>query len=119
MIDKNQVELSVVGKISDIGEQDWDACASNEYDGRQPEDPFVSYRFLKGLEDSKSVGAGTGWVPQYIIAKYDKKIIGVMPSFAKGILKENIFLTTIGHMLIRMQEENIIPNYKYLCHLHQ
>ena len=29
MIDKNQVELSVVGKISDIGEQDWDACASN------------------------------------------------------------------------------------------
>ena len=84
MIDKNQVELSVVGKISDIGEQDWDACASNGYDGRQPEDPFVSYRFLKGLEDSKSVGAGTGWVPQYIIAKYDKKIIGVMPSFAKG-----------------------------------
>ena len=84
MIDKNQVELSVVGKISEIGEQDWDACASNEYDGRQPEDPFVSYRFLKGLEDSKSVGAGTGWVPQYIIAKYDKKIIGVMPSFAKG-----------------------------------
>ena len=73
MIDKNQVELSVVGKISDIGEQDWDACASNGYDGRQPEDPFVSYRFLKGLEDSKSVGAGTGWVPQYIIAKYDKK----------------------------------------------
>ena len=84
MIDKNQVELSVVGKISDIGEQDWDACASNGYDGRQPEDPFVSYRFLKGLEDSKSVGAGTGWVPQYIIAKHDKKIIGVMPSFAKG-----------------------------------
>jgi hypothetical protein len=34
MIDKNQVELSVVGKISDIGEQDWDACASNGYDGR-------------------------------------------------------------------------------------
>ena len=84
MIDKNQVELSVVGKISDIGEQDWDACASNGYDGRQPKDPFVSYRFLKGLEDSKSVGAGTGWVPQYIIAKCDKKIIGVMPSFAKG-----------------------------------
>ena len=119
MIDKNQVELSVVGKISDIGEQDWDACASNGYDGRQSEDPFVSYRFLKGLEDSKSVGAGTGCVPQYIIAKCDKKIIGVMPSFAKGHSQGEYIFSTIGHMLMRIQEENIIPNYKYLCHLHQ
>ncbi|MDA9288844.1 GNAT family N-acetyltransferase, partial [Amylibacter sp.] len=84
MIDEDRVELTVVGKISDIGEFDWDACASSSDAGSRPVDPFVTYRFLKGLEDSKSIGAGTGWVPQYIVAKYNKKIIGVMPSFAKG-----------------------------------
>ena len=39
---------------------------------------------LKGLEDSKSVGSGTGWLPQYIVAKYENQTIGVMPSYAKG-----------------------------------
>ena len=84
MIDEDRVELTVVGKISDIGEFDWDACASSSDAGSRPVDPFVTYRFLKGLEDSKSIGAGTGWIPQYIVAKYNKVIIGVMPSFAKG-----------------------------------
>lgn len=84
MVDVNQVELLVVGKISDVGQRDWDACACPEGENERVVDPFVSYRFLKGLEESKSVGSGTGWLPQYIVAKYENQIIGVMPSYAKG-----------------------------------
>ena len=84
MVDASQVELLVVGKISDIGQLDWDACACPEDKTDRPIDPFVTYRFLKGLEDSKSVGSGTGWLPQYIVAKYENQTIGVMPSYAKG-----------------------------------
>ncbi|MDA9313410.1 GNAT family N-acetyltransferase [Amylibacter sp.] len=84
MVDASQVELLVVGKISDIGQLDWDACACPEGKTDRSIDPFVTYRFLKGLEDSKSVGSGTGWLPQYIVAKYENQTIGVMPSYAKG-----------------------------------
>ena len=84
MVDASQVELLVVGKISDIGQLDCDACACPEGKTDRSIDPFVTYRFLKGLEDSKSVGSGTGWLPQYIVAKYENQTIGVMPSYAKG-----------------------------------
>ena len=84
MVDASQVELLVVGKISDIGQLDWDSCACPKDKADSSIDPFVTYRFLKGLEDSKSVGSGTGWLPQYIVAKYENQTIGVMPSYAKG-----------------------------------
>lgn len=84
MVDASQVELLVVGKISDIGQLDWDSCACPKDKADRSIDPFVTYRFLKGLEDSKSVGSGTGWLPQYIVAKYENQTIGVMPSYAKG-----------------------------------
>ena len=32
----------------------------------RPADPFTTYRFLKALEDSGSVGPGTGWQPYYL-----------------------------------------------------
>ena len=84
MTNSSKVELSVLGKINDIGQADWDACACPERLNDRAIDPFTTYRFLKALEDSKSVGHGTGWLPQYLIARLGGDIIGVMPSFAKG-----------------------------------
>ena len=61
-MDGQTVTLTAYEKISDIGRADWDACACPEAsDGGRPCDPFTTYRFLKALEDSGSVGAGTGW----------------------------------------------------------
>tara|TARA_R110002124_G_scaffold72020_7_gene192735 strand:+ start:4213 stop:5391 length:1179 start_codon:yes stop_codon:yes gene_type:complete len=79
-----QVEISVVTAIGDIGQSEWDACACPEASNSRPIDPFTTYRFLKALEDSGSVGHGTGWVPQYITARQNGELIGVLPSFAKG-----------------------------------
>lgn len=47
--------------------------------------PFVSHEFLTALEDSGSVGAGTGWDPVPIAIVDDSdNLLAAMPSYAKG-----------------------------------
>ena len=78
------VEVSVVGSIADVAASDWDACACPEaVDGRAI-DPFTTHRFLKALEDSGSVGDGTGWQPRHVVARRGDQVIGVMPCYAKS-----------------------------------
>jgi hypothetical protein len=79
-----EVEITIIGSLSEIDAADWDACACPEdADGARPNDPFTTHRFLKALEDSGSVGPGTGWQPQYLTAQIDGQIIGVAPLYAK------------------------------------
>jgi len=80
-----EIEIRVVPRIADIGQPDWDACACPEaVEGVRPNDPFTTYRFLSALEDSGSVGAGTGWQPQYLTAALGGQVIGVAPLYAKS-----------------------------------
>ena len=72
-----QIEVSVVGSIAAISATDWDSCTDGQ-------DPFTSHRFLLALEESGSVGGGTGWAPRHLVARLDGEIIGVMPMYAKG-----------------------------------
>ena len=47
--------------------------------------PFVSHEFLTALEDSGSVGEGTGWDPVPIVITDDQgTLLAAMPSYAKG-----------------------------------
>lgn len=79
-----EVEITIIGSLSEIDAEDWDACACPEaVEGGRPNDPFTTHRFLKALEDSGSVGAGTGWQPQYLTARIGGQIIGVAPLYAK------------------------------------
>jgi predicted N-acyltransferase len=79
------IEITVLSSLSQIAATDWDACAAPETaDGRRPYDPFTTHRFLSALEDSRSVGASTGWQPQYLTAKMGDLLIGVAPLYAKG-----------------------------------
>jgi predicted N-acyltransferase len=79
------VEIEVIQSISQIGAADWDACACPEaLDGGAPNDPFTTYRFLSALEDSGSVGAGTGWQPQYLVARAEGELIAVAPLYVKS-----------------------------------
>lgn len=79
------VEISAHPDLSDISEADWDACACPEAaDGGRPADPFTTYRFLKALEDSGSVGRGTGWQPRYLTARMGGEMIAAAPLYAKG-----------------------------------
>jgi len=80
-----QVEVRVLGSLSQISAEDWDSCACPEAaDGGRPMDPFTTHRFLTALENSRSVGAGTGWQPQYLAAFADDTLVGVAPMYAKS-----------------------------------
>jgi len=46
--------------LSQVEPADWDDCAGLD-------NPFVSHAFLSALEDSGSVGPGTGWRPQHLV----------------------------------------------------
>lgn len=82
---EHEVEISVLPAIAQIGQADWDACACPEaMDGGRPNDPFTTYRFLSALEESGSVGAGTGWQPQYLLARVAGRVIAVAPLYVKS-----------------------------------
>jgi predicted N-acyltransferase len=79
------ITVNVLTSLAQIAQADWDACACPEAaDGGRPVDPFTTYRFLKALEDSGSVGAGTGWDPRYLVAEADDSVIAVAPLYGKG-----------------------------------
>jgi predicted N-acyltransferase len=82
---EQEVEIRVLRSLRDIDAAEWDACACPEaVDRARPRDPFTTYRFLSALEDSGSVGAGTGWQPQYLTATIDGQLIGVAPMYVKS-----------------------------------
>ncbi len=79
------IEIRVLGSLRDIPAAQWDSCACPETrDGGGAYDPFTTHRFLYALEESGSVGAGTGWQPQYLTAWAGDILIGVAPLYAKG-----------------------------------
>ena len=84
-MDQAQIEIQVLPSLAGIPAADWDACACPETaDGGRPLDPFTTHRFLKALEDSGSVGRGSGWQPQYLAAYMDGQLIAVAPMYAKS-----------------------------------
>ncbi|MFT3975388.1 MAG: GNAT family N-acetyltransferase [Amaricoccus sp.] len=75
------IELTVLGSLGEIAADDWDACAGDG--GATPVDPFTTHRFLAALEDSGSVGRGTGWIARHLVARRGGTVIGVLPLYAK------------------------------------
>jgi len=70
--------------LAEIGQAAWDACACPEAaDGGRPFDPFTTYRFLSALEDSRSVGTGTGWGPRHLAVRDGDMVIAVAPLYLK------------------------------------
>ncbi|CTQ48913.1 GNAT family N-acetyltransferase [Jannaschia donghaensis] len=79
-----EIELHVLPSLSRIDAEEWDACACPEAaDGGPPNDPFTTHRFLYALEQSGSVGPGSGWHPQYLTAHKDGQVIACAPLYAK------------------------------------
>ncbi len=84
-MDQAQIEIQVLPSLSRIAAQEWDACACPEAaEGGRPDDPFTTHRFLLALEESGSVGRGTGWQPQYLTAYLDGMLIAAAPMYAKS-----------------------------------
>ncbi|PWR02773.1 GNAT family N-acetyltransferase [Meridianimarinicoccus roseus] len=79
------IEVTAHASLADIPAADWDACACPETaDGGRPVDPFTTYRFLRALEDSRSVGTGTGWEPRHLVARRGGQVIAAAPLYAKS-----------------------------------
>ncbi|MCC7046005.1 MAG: N-acetyltransferase [Alphaproteobacteria bacterium] len=72
------IELRLVERIADVPAMEWDACAGSG-------NPFVGHAFLGALEDSKSVGKNTGWIPRHLVAQgADSRVLGVVPLYLKS-----------------------------------
>ncbi|MPQ94511.1 GNAT family N-acetyltransferase [Thioclava sp. JE_KL1] len=79
------VEITLYSDISEISEEDWNACACPEIgDGERAFDPFTTHRFLAALEASGSVGPGTGWDARHLVARMGDRVIGVAPLYVKS-----------------------------------
>ena len=71
------IEARVAGSIGELPANAWDALA----DGN----PFMRHAFLSALEDSGSVGPGTGWSPAPVtIADGDGRLIAALPAYLKA-----------------------------------
>jgi predicted N-acyltransferase len=63
--------------VSQVPRDHWDACAGTA-------NPFVSWDFLTALEESGSVGPGTGWQPlPLLIDGADGRLAAAAPVYAK------------------------------------
>ncbi len=68
----------LAGSVGEIDAAEWDRLAGSD-------NPFVSHAFLTALEDSGSVGPGTGWQPAPIVIEdADGALLAAMPAYAKG-----------------------------------
>lgn len=68
----------VVGSVGALPKDGWDALAGGD-------NPFVSHDFLNALEQSGSVGPGTGWQSTPIIIENQVgHLLAAMPAFLKG-----------------------------------
>ncbi len=82
---ETELEISALSSLGAIAAEEWDACACPEVaDGGRPFDPFTTHRFLSALEESGSVGPGTGWEPRYLVVRDGEDVIAVAPLYAKG-----------------------------------
>ncbi len=79
------IAIRVLSGLDDIAAEDWDACAAPETaDGGRPENPFLTYRFLRALEDSGSATARAGWAPRHLVAETAEGApLGVAPLYLK------------------------------------
>ena len=72
-----QVRLRLEGEVGPVPAGEWDAHGGDN--------PFISHAFLSALEDSGSVGEGTGWQPLPLILEgADGGTAGVLPAYAKS-----------------------------------
>ena len=84
-MDKKNVKVEFINDINLIEKKQWDLCACPEVlKGEKIIDPFTTYNFISALENSGSVGKGTGWHSCHLVVKIEKEIIAVMPLYLKG-----------------------------------
>ena len=74
---ESEIIAKIASGVSGLNARAWDRLT----DGA---DPFVSHAFLAALEESKSVGKGTGWTPAPILVEDDADhLVAAAPAYLK------------------------------------
>ena len=74
---ETEIIAKIASGVSGLNARAWDRLGAT--------DPFVSHRFLAALEDSKSVGRGTGWTPAPILVEDEADhLIAAAPAYLKS-----------------------------------
>ena len=71
-----EILARIASGISRIEPAQWNALAGEG-------DPFLSHAFLSLLEESGSVGEGTGWTPLPILVEREGRVTGAAPAYLK------------------------------------
>jgi predicted N-acyltransferase len=67
----------IVGEFASIEAGDWEALDHRD-------NPFLSHAFLSGLEQSGSIGPGSGWTPHHLALFEDGQLVAFAPSYLKA-----------------------------------
>ena len=73
---ESEVIARLAPGVAAIDRDRWDALGGGE--------PFLSHAFLSSLEDSESVGPGTGWSPAPILVDEEDRLLAAAPAYLKG-----------------------------------
>jgi predicted N-acyltransferase len=73
---ESEVLARLASGLADVDAGRWDSLAAG--------DPFLSHAFLSSLEDSGSVGPGTGWSPAPILVEEEGRLLAAAPAYLKG-----------------------------------
>ena len=73
---ESEIIAKIASGVSGLNARAWDRLTEG--------DPFLSHAFLASLEDSESVGPGTGWTPAPILVEDEaSRLIAATPAYLK------------------------------------
>ena len=73
---ESEVLARIATGVAGIDVARWDALTGG--------DPFLSHAFLSSLEQSGSVGQGTGWTPAPLLVEDDGRLLAAAPAYLKS-----------------------------------
>ena len=73
---ESEVIARLASGIAAVDSAQWNALIGG--------DPFLTHAFLSSLEDSGSVGPGTGWSPAPILIEEDARLLAAAPAYLKS-----------------------------------
>ncbi|MGB5283949.1 MAG: GNAT family N-acetyltransferase [Polyangiales bacterium] len=73
---RESIDIRISSSLASIDAAAWDQLVGED-------DPFVEHAFLSLLEESRSVGRGSGWDPMHVTVWRGKQLIGALPLYLK------------------------------------
>src|SRR5512137_813693 len=70
------IQVTIVAGVGAVPASAWNSLVDAD-------DPFLEHAFLLALEESGSVGPGTGWQAHILLAHRGERLVGAVPLYLK------------------------------------